>query len=233
MLILGALDKLKALIFGSKKSNRVKREEAIASIIETIEIMETRSREYENRALKAREKAKMALKRNNETLAKQHLKEWLYSNKMSNQYRNIALNLQQQLDKIRQATDMQRIAQELSKVKQIYQEITQLTSAEQAMKDVIEVNVMGKKVDAAMKVFSKQLGLPTDMEANEILEEELGVLQEEVAAEAIGGLPLPEEETKAEIESQRQELTKEEKSDEEEIKEILEKLKKEASKEKE
>ncbi|MGQ4833189.1 MAG: hypothetical protein ACP6IS_04740 [Candidatus Asgardarchaeia archaeon] len=231
---MGALSRLKSLIFGSKKKGQVKREEAIASIIETIEIMETRSREYENRALKAREKAKLALKRNNEALAKQHLRDWLYSNRMSNQYRNIAMNLQQQLDRIRQATDMQRIAQELSKVKQIYQEITQLTSAEQAMKDVIEVNVMSKKVDAAMKVFSKQLGLPTDMEANELLEQEMGILQEEIAAEAIGGLPLPGEEVEEkEITTTKKKESLDEKSDEEEIKELLDKLKKEASKEKE
>jgi len=235
--ILGVLDKLKSVLFGKgKRGKKISREEAIASIIDTVELMETRAREYETRALKSRERAKLALKRNNEKLAKQHLREWYYSTKMSNQYRNIALNLQQQLDKIKQATDMQRIAQELNKVKQIYQEITQLTSVEQTVRDVMEVKVMSKQVDAAMRVFSKQLGIPTDVEANEILEQELNLLQEEIAAEAIAGLPLPEEGEKEEI--KREETISESSTapisdDEKEIKELLKKLKKEASKEKE
>ncbi|MCD6381019.1 MAG: hypothetical protein J7L50_01680, partial [Candidatus Odinarchaeota archaeon] len=85
--------------------------------------------------------------------------------------------------------------------------------------------VMGKQVDASMKIFAKRMGFPIDMEASDIISNELKSLQAEIEAEAISGLPTPEA-----VEAEEA-MSEETKSEEEKIEEILKKLKKEVSEE--
>ena len=237
---MGALKKIKQAIFGERKEKSKVgiNEEEVAKILETMELMETRAREYSNRALKAREAAKEAIKRNNEARAKQLLKEWRYSTMMEQQYSNIAYNLRVNLDRMKQAMDMKVVSEAFEKTKEAMQRAAKLMSTEQVVKNAIELKVAGQQVDAAMKVYAKQMGLPLGQEDNEEVEKEFELLQSEVAAEAISGMPLPgetvEEETTEEKETEKERSTEtaKEEDEEEEIKEILQKLKKEVSEEK-
>ncbi|MHA1596159.1 MAG: hypothetical protein ACTSWV_00765 [Candidatus Asgardarchaeia archaeon] len=222
---LGILDKLKGIIFGKKGLSEEEQKEALSRIIEASELMETRVKYFGRRAHETRISAKEALRRNDEEKARQLLSEWYYNLRMEETYRNISFNLRQNLDLIRRARDMKVISEAFNQTRKILSDVVSLESQEDALRRAVELRVMGKQVDASMKIFAKRMGFPIDMEASDIISNELKSLQAEIEAEAISGLPTPEV---VEAEEARSEETK---SEEEKIEEILKKLKKEVSEE--
>lgn len=230
---MGVLSKLKSAIFGSKSKKAPKsQKEAIARVLEAVELMETRVREFSTRAQKTRAEAKEALKRNNEKLAKQLLSEWYYSNQMEEMYRGITNNLNHQLDMIRRYNDMNKVAEAFSAAQEILSQAAKLISSEEAIKKAMQLKVMGKQIDATMQTFAKQMGFAIDIETNQKINQELELLQSEVSAEALAGLPTPAEEpVSAEAETVSETSAIEEKEKEDKIDALLKKLKQEASKE--
>ena len=227
---LGVLGKIKSALFGEKTGEAPKsQKEAIAKMMEALELMETRVREFSTRSRKARAEAKEALKRNNEKLAKQYLSEWYYSNQMEEMYRGIYYNLNHQLDVIKKAKDMAKVAEAFSAAQEVLAQATKLISSEETLRKAVQLKVMGKQVDATMRTFAKQMGVPLDVETNQQIQQELELLQSEVEAEALSGLPTPVGEEEAVTTTP--EVSDAEKEKEAKIDELLKKLKQEASKE--